>query len=347
MKAAIFGGKGIVNIGERPDPVIRESTDAIVRVVRSCVCGSDLWYYRGLSPRTAGGPIGHEFIGVVDKVGKDVKNIADGDFVISPFTYNDGTCINCKKGWQANCIHGGVYGTGYVDGGQGEMVSVTLADGTLVRVKQTGFSEEKLRSMLALSDVMCTGHHAAVSAGVKEGGTVAVVGDGAVGLCAVIASKRLGAKRIISISRNPSRQKLAREFGATDIVPERGDAAIQKVLELTDGFGADAAMECVGTGESMNTAFGIARVGAVVGAVGVPHEVRVPIETAIFRNVGLRGGIAPARKYIPELLDDALSGRINPGRVFDMQTDIEHIADAYKAMDERRAVKAILNISDI
>ena len=346
MKAAIFGGKGIVSLVERPDPKIKDATDAVVRVIRSCVCGSDLWYYRGLSQRPAGGPIGHEFIGVVEKVGDGIKSIAPGDFVISPFTYNDGTCIHCRSGWQANCANGGVFGARDIDGGQGEFVRVPFADGTLVKVQGKNFSEERLRSLLTLSDVMCTGNHAAVSAGVKEGSTVAVVGDGAVGLCGVIAAKRLGASRIIALSRNPARQKLAKEFGAAEIVSERGDSAIKKVLELTDSIGVDAVMECVGTGDSMNTAFGIARVGAVVGAVGVPHGVVVPVETAIFRNVGLRGGIAPARRYIPELLGDVISGKINPGRVFDFETNLDGIAEAYKAMGERRAVKALLKVSE-
>jgi len=346
MKAAIFGGKGKIELGERPDPRIEEPTDAIVKVVHGSVCGSDLWYYRGDSPHALG-PIGHEFIGVVEEAGSDAHEIKTGDFVIAPFTYNDGTCPNCLAGWPSNCIHGGSFGNNGIDGGQGETVRVPFANATLVKVPGSNFSDTVLASLQTLSDVMCTGYHAAVSAGVKKNDTVAVVGDGAVGLCAVIAAKRLGAGRIISLSRNPARQKLAQEFGATDIVAERGDEATRKVLVLTEGVGVDAALECVGTRQSMETAFSIARVGSVVGAVGAPHDVVVPINTVIFKNIGLRGGVAPVRKYIPELLDDVLTGRINPGLVFDFQTDLDHIQDAYKMMDERKAIKSLLKISTI
>src|SRR5207302_336023 len=236
------------------------------------------------------------------------------------------------------------FGNHGMDGGQGEAVRVPFADATLVKVSGSGHSDETMRSLLTLSDVMCTGHHAAVSAGVKEGYVVAVVGDGAVGLCAIIADKRLGADRIIGLSRNPARQELARTFGATDILAERGDDATKRVLELTEGVGVDAALECVGTDESMATAFSISRPGSIVGAIGVPHDVEVPIETVIFRNIGLRGGVAPVRRYIPELLDDVVEGRINPGRVFDFETDLDGIGEAYAAMDERRAIKSLLRI---
>src|SRR6266702_6935834 len=343
MKAAIFNGKGKIELGERPDPKIQEPTDAIVRVVLGCVCGSDLWYYRGLSPHTLG-PIGHEFIGVVEEVGSDVHNLKKGDFVVAPFTYCDGTCANCRAGWPSNCLHGGSFGNHGVDGGQGEAVRSPFADPTLVKVPGSGYSDEIMRSLLALSDVMCTGHHAAMSAGVKKGDVVAVVGDGAVGLCAIIAAKRLGAERILALSRNPARQKLARTFGATDILAERCEEATQKILELTNGIGVDAALECVGTGESMATAFSIARVGSIVGAIGAPHDVQVPIDTVIFRNIGLRGGVSPVRRYIPELLPDVLAGTINPGRVFDYATGLAGIAGAYTAMNERRAIKALLRI---
>ncbi len=343
MRAAIFNGPGRIDVGERPDPVIENSTDAIVRVTLACVCGSDLWYYRGLTPHDLG-PIGHEFMGIVEEVGSDVRGLVPGDLVVAPFTYSDGTCPICRAGVTSQCLHGGGFGNHGIDGGQGQAVRVPLAGSTLVKVPGSGHSDETLRSVLALSDVMCTGHHAAVSGDVRPGSTVAVVGDGAVGLCAVIAAKRLGAERIIALSRNPARQSLAREFGATDIVAERGDAANAAVLELTDGLGVDAALECVGTGESMATAFAIARAGSTVGAVGAPHDVRVPIEAVIFRNIGLRGGVSPARVYIPELLPDVLAGRIDPGRVFDFETDLEHIADAYAAMDERRAVKSMVRV---
>ncbi len=344
MKAAIFGGARDITVGERPDPVLKDPSDAIVRVTLACVCGSDLWYYRGLSPHDLGA-IGHEFMGVVEKVGADVRDLRPGDLVVTPFTYSDGTCVLCRAGWPSNCLHGGGYGNHGMDGGQGEAVRVPFADATLVTVPGTGHSDETLRSVLALSDVACTGHHAAVSAGVGAGMTVAVVGDGAVGLSAVLAAKRLGAARIIALSRNPARQAVASEFGATDIVAERGDEAIEAVIGMTDGLGVEAALECVGTNESMATAFAIARSGSVVGAVGAPHGVEVPIDTVIFRNVGLRGGVAPARRYIPELLPDVLAGRMNPGRVFDFETDLEHIVEGYLAMDDRRAIKALVRVA--
>jgi len=346
MKAAIFNGKGKIELGERPDPKIQEPTDAIVRVVLGCVCGSDLWYYRGLSPHALG-PIGHEFIGIVEEVGAEVHTIKKNDFVIAPFTFCDGTCANCRAGWPSNCMHGGSFGNHGIDGGQGEAVRAPFADATLVKVPGSGHSEETMRSLLTLSDVMCTGYHAAVSAGVKKGDVVAVVGDGAVGLCAIIGAKRLGAERILALSRNPARQKLAREFGATDILTERGDEATEKVLHMTDGIGVDAALECVGTGQSMATAFSIARVGSIVGAIGAPHDVVVPIETVIFRNIGLRGGVSPVRRYIPELLEDVLEGNMNPGLVFDFTTDLNGIAEAYVVMDERRAIKSLVQVGTI
>jgi threonine dehydrogenase-like Zn-dependent dehydrogenase len=346
MKAVIFNGPRSIELGERPDPQIQEPTDAVVRVVLGCVCGSDLWYYRGDSPHALG-PIGHEFIGVLEEVGPYVKNVRKGDLVVAPFTYCDGTCANCLAGWPSSCLNGGSFGNHGVDGGQGEAVRVPFADPTLVKVPGSGYSDDTMKSLLALSDVMCTGHHAAVSAGVKQGDTVAVVGDGAVGLCAVIAAKRLGAKRLIALSRNPARQKLASEFGATDILAERGDEATAKIMDMTGGIGVDAALECVGTGQSMATAFSIACVGSVVGAIGAPHDVVVPINTVIFRDIGLRGGVSPVRRYIPELLDDVLSGKMNPGRVFDYSTDLEHIKEAYDAMNERRAIKSLLQIGTI
>ena len=344
MRAAIFNGPRDIVVGDRPDPVIEAPTDIVVRVVLGSVCGSDLWYYRGLSPHALG-PIGHEFIGVVEDLGADVRGFARGDLVVAPFTYNDGTCPHCLAGWPSNCANGGSFGNHGIDGGQGEAVRVPFADATLVTVPGSGHSDATMRSLVALSDVMCTGHHAAVSAGVKPGMTVAVVGDGAVGLCAIIAARRLGAERIIALSRNPARQALARELGATDILTERGDAATGAVMAMTAGVGVDAALECVGTGQSMATAFAIARPGSIVGAIGAPHDVVVPIETVIFRNVGLRGGVAPVRRYLPELLEAVLAGAINPGRVFDFETDLEHVVDGYRAMDERRAVKSLVRVA--
>jgi threonine dehydrogenase-like Zn-dependent dehydrogenase len=344
MKAAIFKSKGAIELGERPDPTIKAPTDAVVRVALTCVCGSDLWYYRGLSDYGPGSPIGHEFLGVVEQVGDSVQNIAKGYLVIAPFFYSDGTCSHCRAGITSSCVAGGVWGANGIDGGQGEAVRVPLADGTLVKVPGSGHSDKTLASLLTLSDVMCTGQHAAKSAGVKKGDTVAIVGDGAVGLCAIIAAKRLGAERIIALSRNPARQKLARELGATDIVAERGGGANEAVLRLTDGVGVDASLECVGTNESVQTALAIARPGSVVGYVGVPHGVEIPVENIFYRNVGVHGGPAPARAYIPELLDDILEGRINPGRVFDFTTDLNGIAEAYAAMDERRAIKSLVKL---
>src|SRR5579875_1448947 len=308
MKAAIFRGAGNITVEERPDPVIQEPTDAIVRIVRACVCGSDLWYYRGIAPHPEGS-IGHEFIGVVEEVGPEVTTIKRGDFVIAPFAISDGTCPHCRAGFHTACVRGGFFGQG-VEGvaGQAELARVPLADGTLVAVPGRQFPDEVLASLLTLTDVMGTGYHAAVSAGVKPGQTVAVVGDGAVGLCAVLSARLLGAERVIILSRHPRRQELAREFGATDIVAERGEAAVQAIMQLTDGIGADAVLECVGTNEANQTAFASARPGAIVGRVGVPHEVEIPAEATFYRNVGMRGGPAPVRAYLPQLVEAVLSG---------------------------------------
>ena len=348
MRAAIFNGPHSIGVGERPDPAITESTDAIVRVVLGCVCGSDLWYYRGETPHAIGS-IGHEFIGIVEEIGAEVHGVAKGNLVVAPFVYCDGSCPNCQVGMTSHCLAGGSFGNGTTDGGQGEMVRVPLAGSSLVPVPgaPSSHSDEVLRSLLALSDVMCTGHHAAVCARVEPGDTVAVVGDGAVGLSAVLASKRLGASRIIALSRNPSRQRLAEDFGATDIVVERGDDAIAAVMELTDGIGVDAALECVGTGQSMATALGIARPGSTVGVVGAPHGVDIPFEANFWRGVGWQGGVAPARAYIPQLMRDVLSGSINPGRVFDFETSLDDIQSAYEAMDQRRAIKSLIRVGSL
>jgi threonine dehydrogenase-like Zn-dependent dehydrogenase len=342
VRAAVFAGPRSIEVAERPDPIVKEPTDAVVRVTLACVCGSDLWYYRGDS-EFALGPIGHEFMGVVEDVGSEVRDIATGDFVIAPFAYSDGTCPHCRHGITSACANGGFFPMNG-DGGQGEAVRVPLADGTLVRVSDTGHSDELMRSLLTLSDVMATGHHAAVCARVRGGDAVAVVGDGAVGLCGVLAAKRLGAERIIALSRNPSRQALARDFGATDVVEQRGDEATAAVMELTDGVGVDATLECVGTGQAMDTAFSLARPGSMVGYVGVPHGVELPLDEMFFHNKGLLGGSAPVRAYLPELLEDVLAGRINPGRVLDFETDLDDIAEAYAAMDERRAIKSLVHV---
>ena len=345
MRAAIFNEPRSITVGDRPDPSIAEPTDAIVRVVLACVCGSDLWYYRGDSQFTPG-PIGHEFVGVVEDVGSDVREIRKGDFVIAPFAYSDGTCPHCLNGMTTACTTGGFYPMNG-DGGQREAVRVPLADGSLVPVPGSGHSDAMMASLLTLSDVMATGHHAAVCARVKQGDAVAVVGDGAVGLSGVIAAKRLGADRIIALSRHADRQALAREFGATDIVEQRGDEATAAVMELTGGIGVDATLECVGTGQAMETALSIARPGSIVGYVGVPHGVELPVDQMFFRNKGVFGGPAPARAYIPELLDDVLEGRIDPGRVLDFETDLDGTPEAYAAMDERRAIKSLLRVGSV
>jgi threonine dehydrogenase-like Zn-dependent dehydrogenase len=345
MRAALFEKPGSITVGDRPDPVVAEPSDAVVRVVLACVCGSDLWFYRGDSEFEPG-PIGHEFVGVVEDVGPDIQNIKQGDFVIAPFAFSDGTCPHCRHGITSACANGGFFPMNG-DGGQGEAVRVPLADGTLVQVPGSGHSDEIMRSLLSLSDVMATGHHAAVCARVEPGHTVAVVGDGAVGLCGVLAAKRLGAERIIALSRHEDRQKFAREFGATEIVEQRGEKATEAVMELTDGTGVDATLECVGTGQAMDTALSVARPGSMVGYVGVPHGVELPLGEMFFRNKGVRGGSAPVRAYIPELLDDVLDGRIDPGRVLDFETDLEHVAEAYAAMHERRAIKSMLRVGTV
>jgi threonine dehydrogenase-like Zn-dependent dehydrogenase len=342
MRAALFVEPHRIEVGDRPDAALAEPTDAIVRVVLACVCGSDLWYYRGDSPFDPG-PIGHEFVGVVEDVGADVHNVKKGDFVIAPFAFSDGTCPHCRHGITTACVNGGFYPMNG-DGGQGEGVRVPLADGSLVKVPGSGHSDEMLASLLTLSDVMATGHHAAVCADVQPGSVAAVVGDGAVGLSGVLAAKRLGAERVITLSRHPGRQEVAREFGATDVVEQRGDEATEAVMDLTDGVGVDATLECVGTGQAMETALSIARPGSMVGYVGVPHGVELPIDEMFFRNKGVRGGAAPARAYVPELLDDVLEGRIKPGRVLDYETDLDGVADAYAAMDERRAIKSLVRV---
>ncbi|HYB26257.1 MAG TPA: zinc-dependent alcohol dehydrogenase family protein [Solirubrobacteraceae bacterium] len=345
MRAALFNEPRNITAGDRPDAAIREPSDAVVRVVLACVCGSDLWYYRGETPFEPG-PIGHEFIGIVEELGADVRGLSKGDLVIAPFAFSDGTCPNCRNGITSACMNGGFFPMNG-DGGQGEAVRVPLADTTLVTVPGAGHSDEMLRSLLTLSDVFATGHHAAVCAQVKPGYTVAVVGDGAVGLSGVLAAKRLGADRIIALSRHADRQKLARDFGATDIVAERGNQAVAKIKDMTDGVGVDATLECVGTSQSVQTALDIARAGSMVGFVGVPHGVELPIGQMFYRNVGVRGGGAPVRFYLPELLDDVLAERINPGRVLDYETDLEHIDEAYAAMDERRAIKSLVRVGSI
>ena len=344
MRAAVFHAPGDIRLEERPDPVLLEPTDAIVRVVLSCVCGSDLWYYRGQTPRAEGSPIGHEFVGVVEEVGPAARSLRPGELVIAPFAFSDGTCPHCVHGATSVCTNGGFWGAQRTDGGQGERVRVPFAAATLMPVPDVTPTDPILPALLALSDVLPTGHHAAVCAGVAPGDTVAVIGDGAVGLSGILAARRLGAARIIALSRNPARQELARRAGADEIVPARGGEAIAAVLELTDGVGADATLECVGTAESMSTALGVARPLSRVGFVGVPHGASVPLPEMFARNVGLWGGVAPARAYLPELLPDVLAGRLRPELVFDATFALERVAEAYAAMDERRVTKALLTV---
>ncbi|WP_134774300.1 zinc-dependent alcohol dehydrogenase family protein [Ornithinimicrobium flavum] len=347
MRATMIHGTRDVRLEAVADPRVLRPTDALVRVSASCVCGSDLWPYRGINPVESPRPIGHEFVGIVEEVGADVRTVRPGQFVIAPFVYSCGECAHCRYGVHTSCVRGG-RGWGGPDGDgeptpacQGEMVRVPYADGTLVPTPEVP-GEGQLASMLALSDVMGTGWHCAVSAGVQEGETVVVVGDGAVGLSAVLSAARLGAGRVIAMSRHETRQAVAREFGATDVVAERGEEGAERVLELTDGVGADRVLECVGTGDSMTQAFACARPGGSVGFVGVPHGVEVPVSDMFRRNVRLAGGVAPVRRYLPRLRDEVLAGEIDPGRVFDLTLPLAEVAEAYAAMDERRAIKVML-----
>jgi threonine dehydrogenase-like Zn-dependent dehydrogenase len=347
MRATVLHAPGDVRLESVGDPTILAGTDAIVRVVAACVCGSDLWPYRGVGTAAEPARIGHEFVGFVEEVGSEVGRVRPGMFVIAPFAYSDGTCVHCRHGIQTSCSSGGFWAhpdrAGLpVDGGQGEFVRVPLADGTLVATPEPP-DEAMIPGLLSLSDVMGTGHHAACSAGVTRGTTVAVVGDGAVGLCAVLAARRLGAEQIIAMSRHADRQALATSFGATDLVAERGEEGVSKVRKLTGGIGADAVLECVGTKESMEQAIRCTRPGGRVGYVGMPAGgPELPIGLLFRRNITVGGGVAPARAYLPELLGDVLAGSLDPGPVFDLSLPLESVADAYAAMDERRAVKVLL-----
>ena len=336
MRGTIIYGSHDIRFEERPDPTIVEPSDAIVRTVAACVCGSDLWRYRGIQEVTRPTPIGHEYVGIVEAVGAEVTGVAPGQFVVGGFLTSDNSCPLCKAGAHANCLNG----TGY-DGCQAELIRVQNADGTLLATPEEP-DEAMMPSVLALSDVMCTGWHAAVSAEVRPGSTVVVVGDGAVGLSGVLAASQLGADRVIAMSRHADRQALAREFGATDIVAARGDEGVEAVQELTGGIGADAVLECVGTDESVVQALKSARSGGMVGWVGVPHVTDIPQEHMFWKNVGLRGGPAPVRAYLPDLLERVWDGRIEPGKVFDLTLPLDQVAEAYAAMDERRSIKTLL-----
>lgn len=341
MFGAVIHDKGDVRYEQRQDPTLPGPDGAVVRVVAACVCGSDLWQYRGDRPVASPSPIGHEFVGIVEQVGAAVSSVAVGDFVIAPFYGCDNTCVNCRNGISASCLQ-----LNWWDGAQASAVAVPLADGSLVPVPGAADADEALlASLLTLSDVMGTGLHAALSANVGPGSTVVVVGDGAVGLCAVLAAKWLGAERIVAMSRHADRQKIATEFGATHIVAERGDEGIAAVRALFDGVGADAALECVGTAGAMQQALAVTRPGGMVGFVGVPvggSGDGVNLSAMFGNNIGIRGGIAPVRGYIEQLLPAVLSGELNPGKVFTRVRPLSEVADAYADMDERREIKVMV-----
>jgi threonine dehydrogenase-like Zn-dependent dehydrogenase len=336
MRVTTIHAPGDIRLEERPVPTIAEPTDAVIRITAGCICGSDLWPYRGENPITAGSTIGHEMVGVIEEVGSEVRSFKPGDFVIVPFCTCDNTCPHCRNGAQSACMN-----AGFTTGGQGEYGLVKQAEGSLV--KTDGMPDAAMiPSLLTLSDVFPTGWHCAVAARVKRGDTVVVVGDGAVGLCGVLAAVQLGAERVIAMSRHTPRQEIATAFGATDIIAERGADGIRAIRELTDGVGADAVLECVGTDDAMRTAFTAARPGSMVGFVGVPHGVKLPVDRMFSKNVGLAGGVAPVRRYLPDLLDLVTSGAVNPGLVFDSVLPLAEVAEGYRAMDERRAVKVLL-----
>lgn len=336
MLAAVLHGPRDIRFEETPEPRIQHPTDAIIRVVAACVCGSDLWPYRGIQAISAPLPMGHEYCGVVEQVGSAVSTIKPGQFVIGSFFASDNSCPVCEHGYQSSC-----QSAEFVGGAQAPLLRVPLADGTLVATPDMP-PEDMIPSLLTTSDVLGTGWFAAKAANVQPGATVVVVGDGAVGLLGVLSAKQMGAKRIIAMSRHAARQQLAREFGATDIVIERGDEGVARIMELTQGVGADSVLECVGTQESMMQAIHCARQGGYVGYVGVPHGVTLNGEELFFEHVHLHGGPAPVRQFLPELIELVWSGAINPGKVFDLTLPLAEVVEGYKAMDERRAIKTLL-----
>lgn len=338
MRGAVLHGPRDVRLDERPDPTIIEPTDAVIRLSATCICGSDLWPYRGLNGASEPAPMGHEYCGIVEEVGRGVTSIKRGHFVIGSFAASDNTCPHCRAGYQTSCAH-----REWVVGAQAPFLRVPMADGTLVATPDLP-GPNQVPDFLAVSDVLGTGWFAADAANVKPGATVVVVGDGAVGLLAVLSAKQMGADRVIAMSRHESRQKLAREFGATDIVTERGDEGVARVKELTKGVGADSVLECVGTPESMAQAIQSTRPGGFVSYVGVPHGVELAGDELFYSHVHLHGGPAPVRRYLPELMKLVLSGRIDPGRVFDLELPLAQVADGYRAMDERRAIKTLLRV---
>ncbi len=339
MQGTMLYGPQDVRFEERPNPMILEPSDAVLRIAAACVCGSDLWPYRGIESITQPTPMGHEYVGIVEEVGSGVKHIKPGQFVIGSFWASDNTCPICQAGYQSRCVHSEYIGAG---GAQAEYLRVPLADGTLVATPDPP-PDELIPSLLAASDVLGTGWFGAAAAAVGPGKTVAVVGDGAVGLCAVLAAKQMGTERIIAMSRHQDRQKLALEFGATDIVTERGDEGAAKIKELTDGLGAHSVIEAVGSQESMMQAIRSTRAGGHVGFVGVFHGMQLPGDELFFAAVHLHGGPAPVRRFLPELINLIWSRKINPGKVFDLTLPLEQVAVGYRAMDERRAIKVLLH----
>src|SRR5262245_19439157 len=336
MRGAVLYAPGDVRFETRDDPKIIKPTDAIISMSATCVCGSDLWPYRGANPVTQPTPMGHEYCGIVEEVGSAVASVKPGQFVIGSFFASDNTCPNCRAGYQSGCQH-----AEFVGGAQAPVLRVPLADGTLVTTRDVP-SRNLIPNLLALSDVMGTGWFAAEAASVKPGKTVVVVGDGAVGLLGVLSAKQMGAERIIAMSRHESRQKLAREFGATHIVTERGDEGVARIKELTGGIGADSVLECVGTPESMMQAVRSTRKGGYVSYVGVPHGVELKGEELFYAHVHLHGGPAPVRRFLPKLIELVLNEKINPGKVFDLTLPLDQVAEGYRAMDERRAIKTLL-----
>ncbi len=338
MRGAVLHAPGDVRVEDRPDPTIEEPTDAVIRLSATCVCGSDLWPYRGIEKVDGPSPMGHEYVGVVEEVGSEVTTVEPGQFVVGSFFASDNTCAICRAGYQTSCVQ---RRPGAATGGQAEYCRIPLADGTLVATPDIP-ADDLVPSLLTASDVLGTGWFAAVAAEVGPGKAVAVVGDGAVGLLGVLAAKQLGAEQIIAMSRHGSRQELAQEFGATDIVTERGDDGVAKIKELTEGLGAHSVIEAVGTQESMMQAIRSTRPGGHVGYVGVAHDVTLPGDELFFSHVHLHGGPAPVRRFLPELIDLIWNRRIDPGRVFDLTLPLDQAAEGYKAMDERRAIKALL-----
>jgi len=342
MRATVLYGAKDVRIENVPDARLVEPTDAVVTVSRACICGSDLWPYNEMESSETGRHMGHEAIGVVEALGPAVRNLKIHDVVVMPFAYSDGTCEFCHEGLHTSCVRGGFFGTIEVAGAQAEAVRIPQADGTLF-VLHVGEDDALMPSLLTLSDVMGTGHHAARVARVSRGKRVAVVGDGAVGLCGVIAARRLGAEQIIILGRHPDRIALAKAFGATDVVSERDEEAVERVRELSGGLGVHSVLECVGTDQAMRTAIGITRSGGAVGRVGVPHYEATPLsQPSFYSNITIGGGPAPVRAYIEELLPDVLEGRIEPGRVFDRVMSLDEVPEGYRAMDEREAIKVMV-----